>query len=95
MFGAGLGGRAIVWPPGLVIWPPVMLLDPVTTPVFRLNEHDDDTAAARSEPCPGSATARAGILDEALTAPAVSVMIPGAQMPAVSALGRITGEPPE
>ena len=72
-----------------------MLPDPVTTPVFRLNEHIDETAAARSEPCPGSTTARAGILDEALTAPAVSVMIPVRKTPAESTLGKITGEPPE
>ena len=95
MFGAGWAGRAIVRPPGLVICPPVMLLVPVTTPVFRLNKHDDETAAARSEPCPGSTTARAGILDEALTAPAVSVMIPVRKIPVVSTLGKITGEPPE
>ena len=67
----------------------------MTTPVFRLNEQDDDTAAARKEPCPGSVTARAGMRDEALTPPAVSVMIPVLSRPALSALGRITGEPPE
>ena len=68
---------------------------PVTTPVFRLNKHEDETAAARSEPCPGRTMARAGIFEEALTAPAVSVMIPVRRIPAVSTLGRTTGEPPE
>ena len=60
-----------------------------------MNEHDDETAAVRSEPCAGSTMDRAGIRDEALTAPAESVMIPVCRIPAVSALGRITGEPPE
>ena len=82
-------------PPGLVIRPLVTLPRPVTAPVFRLNEHDDETADARSEPCPGSTTARDGTLDEALTPPAVSVMMPLLRTPAVSALGRITGDPPE
>jgi hypothetical protein len=72
-----------------------MLLAAVTRPVLRLNKHDEETAAARSEPCPGRTMARAEILDEALTAPALSVMIPVSNRPAVSTLGRITGEPPE
>jgi hypothetical protein len=95
VFGAALAGSFIVREPGRVIRPPVIALCPVTTPVFRLNAQDDETAAALKEPAPGSVTSRAGIRDEALTPSAVSVMIPVLTMPAVSKLGRTTGEPPE
>src|ERR1700681_4163798 len=95
VFGAALAGRMTGRLPGLVTRPPVTWPCPVTTPVFRLKEHDDETAAARSEPRAGSTTDRAGIRDDALTAPAESVMIPVCRSPALSALGMITGEPPE
>jgi hypothetical protein len=94
VFGAALAGSFMVRAPGRVIWPPVMTLCEVTTRVFRLNTHDDEAAAARKEPCPGSVTARAGIRDEALTPPAASVMIPVLSRPAEFTLGRTTGEPP-
>ena len=90
-----LDGRTTGFPPGRVSRPPVTLLPAVTAPVFRLNEHEDETAAACSEPCAGSTTDRAWTLDEAPTAPAVSVTIPVPRTPAASALGRITGDPPE
>src|SRR6266567_5641706 len=95
VFAAALAGRVIGFPPGRVSRPPVTLVCAVTALVFRWNEHDEDTPEARSECCPGSTTDGAVTFDAALTAPAESVMMPVCRIPAVSALGRMTGDPPE
>ena len=95
VFGAALAGSAIVRCPAWVIRPWSIREVPDAARARVSNRHEDAASWARSTVCPGSVTARPGIRDEALAGPAASVISPVPSSPAASALGRITGEPPE
>ena len=95
VFGAALAGSVMLRCPA---WADPALLDPRVA--GRRAGPGVEPARGQcqlgpSTACPGSVTARLGIRDEALAGPAASVISPVPSSPAASALGRITGDPPE
>ena len=95
VFGAALAGSVIVRCPAWVIRPWSIREVPDASRALVSNRHEDEASRARSAVCPGSVTTRPGTFDEALAGPAASVIRSVSSSPAASALGRITGEPPE